>query len=383
MQKDLLRAQRDGGALLGGQRQRLVATIAVQRLRAPEHRGQGLERHADDVVVRLLRCQCAAGRLGVKTQLLCARAGGAESVTHDARPHPAGGAIFCDLVQEIVVRVEEEREALPALVDIETSGKGRLHVRAGVRQREGDLLHRCRAGLTDVVSANRDRVPLRQFALAVGHHVGDDPERGTRWIDVGAASDVFLQDVVLHGSRESRERDALPPRHANVEGEEDDGRRVDRHRGRDPPQRNLVEERRHVLNGINRHTDFANLSGRKGMVRVVADLSGEVEGDAEAADSLGEKVAVTPVGFGGVGESRVLTHGPGAAPVHVRLDAASKWELARSPDVTLVIEVGQGVWGREGPRLRGGRHAPPILPVSVDAPDLYVMVSKKDRQPVC
>ena len=67
---DLLRAQRDARRLLGRQRERLVAPVAVQRLRAAEHRGQRLERDADDVVVGLLRGQGAARRLGVEAQLL-------------------------------------------------------------------------------------------------------------------------------------------------------------------------------------------------------------------------------------------------------------------------------------------------------------------------
>ena len=76
---DLLRPQRDARRLLGRQRQRLVAAVAVQRLRAAEHGGQRLQRDADDVVVGLLRGQRAAGGLRVKAQLLRARAGRAES----------------------------------------------------------------------------------------------------------------------------------------------------------------------------------------------------------------------------------------------------------------------------------------------------------------
>ena len=67
---DLLRAQRDPRRLLGRQRQRLVAAVAVQRLRAAEHRRQRLDRDADDVVVGLLRGQRAAGGLRVEAQLL-------------------------------------------------------------------------------------------------------------------------------------------------------------------------------------------------------------------------------------------------------------------------------------------------------------------------
>ena len=71
---DLLRPQRNPRRVLGRQRQRLVAAVAVQRLRAAEDGGQRLDGDADDVVVRLLRRERAAGRLRVEAQLLRPRA---------------------------------------------------------------------------------------------------------------------------------------------------------------------------------------------------------------------------------------------------------------------------------------------------------------------
>ena len=52
-----------------------------------------------------------------------------------------------------------------------------------------------------------------------------------------------------------------------------------------------------------------------GVVGVVADLGGQVEGHGEAGGSLLEQVAVAPVGLGGGAEARVLAHGPEPAPV--------------------------------------------------------------------
>ena len=65
---DLLRSQRDSRRVLGRQRQRFVQRVRVQRLRSAEHRGQRLDRDADDVVVRLLRRQRASGRLRVEAK---------------------------------------------------------------------------------------------------------------------------------------------------------------------------------------------------------------------------------------------------------------------------------------------------------------------------
>ena len=197
--------------LLGRQRERLVAAVAVQRLRAAEHRGERLQRHAHDVVVRLLRGQRAAGGLRVEAQLLGARVGRAETVAHDPRPQTPRGAELGNLLEKIVVRVEEEREPLPEHVDVQSGVDTRLHIGDAVGERERHFLHGGRTGFADVIAADRDRVPLRQVALAESEDVGDDAQRGARRIDVGAARDVFLQDVVLDRAGECFGSDALPP----------------------------------------------------------------------------------------------------------------------------------------------------------------------------
>ena len=72
---DLLGAKRERRGFLRRQRERLVAAVAVQRLRAAQDGGKRLDRDADEIVVGLLGRQRAAGGLRVKPQLLRARAG--------------------------------------------------------------------------------------------------------------------------------------------------------------------------------------------------------------------------------------------------------------------------------------------------------------------
>ena len=151
-----------------------------------------------------------------------------------------------------------------------------------------------------------------------------------RRVDVGAARDVLLEDVVLDRARQRRERHALPPRHGDVERQQDDRRRVDRHRRRDAVERDAVEQRRHVLDRVDRDADAADFARGQRVVGVVAHLRRQVEGDAQAADALREQVPVARVRFGRRAEPGVLPHRPQPAAVHRRLDAARERETRRA-----------------------------------------------------
>ena len=64
----------------------------------------------------------------------------AEALAHDRRPHAARGAELRDLLEEVVVDVEEERQARREVVDVEAALDRRLHVADAVGEREGELL---------------------------------------------------------------------------------------------------------------------------------------------------------------------------------------------------------------------------------------------------
>ena len=180
VREDLLGPERDAHRRLGGQGQRLVHRVGVQRLAAAQNGGQRLHGDAHDVVLRLLRGQRAARRLGVEPEHQRARIPGPEPLPHEARPQPARGAELRDLLEEIVVGVEEERELRRELVDLEPGVQRRLHVGDAVGQREGHLLHRGPARLAHVVARDGDRVPAGHALPAIAEDVRDEPERRRR-----------------------------------------------------------------------------------------------------------------------------------------------------------------------------------------------------------
>src|SRR5215471_20946941 len=121
----------------------------------------------------------------------------AEPLAHRLGPDAPRRPKLRDLLEEIVVRVEEERQARSKLVDRQTGVYTELDIFYAVPQREGELLKRRRAGLADVVAGDRDGVPLRHVLGAERELVRDEAHRGARRKDVLLLRDVFLQDVVL------------------------------------------------------------------------------------------------------------------------------------------------------------------------------------------
>ena len=89
-----------------------------------------------------------------------------------------------------------------------------------------------------------------------------------------------------------------------------------------------VEERLHVLDRVDGNAHPPDLALGQGIVGVVADLGGQVEGDAQAGLALLEQVAVPAVRLLGIRVSRVLAHGPEPAAVHGGLRASGEGVLA-------------------------------------------------------
>ena len=66
------------------------------------------------------------------------------------------------------------------------------------------------------------------------------------------------------------------------------------------------------------------------MVGIESHLGGQIEGDGEAGSALAQKIAIAAVALFGGAEAGILAHGPEAAAIHVRIDAAGVREHAGS-----------------------------------------------------
>ena len=325
---DLLRAECDQRGIFGGKGQGFVHGIRVERLAAAENGGEGLNRHADDIIFGLLRSERRSGGLRVETQQQRTGIFCGEALLHDFGPQAAGGAKLGNFFEQIAVGVEEERKLGSEIVDGETSVERGLNVSDSIRKSKCNFLNGGRASFTDVIARDGDGVPLGKSFAAPGKNIGDDAHGRTDGIDVCAASDVFLEDIVLSGAGKSGKIGALFFRHGDVEAKKNRSGGVDGHGSGDAFERDVLEERFHVLERIDGNADFANFAESEGMIGVHANLRGQIERDGKALLSFAEQIPITLIGFGGAAKAGVLAHGPETAAVHSGINSAGVREFA-------------------------------------------------------
>ena len=279
-----------------------------------------------------------------------------EPLAHEARPEPPRRAELRDLLEEVHLRGEEERHPRRDLRGRHARLHAAIEVGEPVPERERHLLARGAAGLAHVVAGDGDRVPARHRVDAEADEVGREAERRLDGEAPGVARDELLQQIVLHRAAHLVEGNAAALRDGGHHRDEDRRGRVDRHGDRHAVERDAVEDRLHVAEGVDRHAHLADLALGARVVAVVADLRRQVERDGEPGLAALEQVAEAAVGLGGGGEAGVLPHRPGPAAVHRGLHAARERELAREADLRGEAREEVGGGHRER-RLLGARGA--------------------------
>jgi len=313
----------------------------VQALGATHHRRHALHGDTHDVVLRLLCSERAATDLRVEAQQLAGFLLRAVALGHQLVPDAARRPELGDLFEEVVVRVPEEAEPRRERIDIEAGRDGGIDVRDAVGDGERDLLHRRAAGFADVVAADADGVPLRHVRCAVLEDVGDDSHAGLRRVDVRAAGDVLLEQVVLDGAADRSGRHALLFGHQLVHQQQDRAGGVDGHAGAHLVERQVGQQLAHVGHARDGHADFADLALGTRVVAVVAHLRGQVERTAQPGLAGFEQELEPLVGAGGGAEAGVLPHRPQLAAVHRGVHATGVGRLAGR------TELGRGVPARQ------------------------------------
>src|SRR5436309_6569883 len=140
--------------MLRRQCQRLVQRICVERLRSAQYCRQRLNRNTNDIVVGLLRSERTSCRLRVESKHRRTRIVRVESLRHYPVPDFSGGPILRDLLEQIVVRVEKEREARRKIVHVETGAARPFDVLDAVVQGKRELLQGGGTGFANMIAAD-------------------------------------------------------------------------------------------------------------------------------------------------------------------------------------------------------------------------------------
>ena len=213
--EDLLHPQRPLLVPRPRQAERLVPGRKLHRAGArvlrQRHR-QHLDHDARDVVLRLRLGEAERIDLHAVAEQPLLRIGDAVALARDLVPQFDEGAHLADFGDEAQPGVDEERDAPDHLAEFLlrhlAGGLHRVEHGDGGGEREGQLLHRRRAGFLQMVGADVHRIPLRQFGRGEDRHVLDQPHRRRRRKHVGAARQIFLDDVVLDRAGAARARGA-------------------------------------------------------------------------------------------------------------------------------------------------------------------------------
>ena len=252
----------------------------------------------------------------------------------DLGPKHAGGAHFRDFHEVVFPLRPEEREAGCEGVDIDACGDASAEVFPAIGEGVGHFKVGCGTGFLHVIAGDGNRVELRHLLRGELEDVGDDFHRWLGRIDVGVPHHVFLEDVILDRACELVEGGALFEGGDDVEGEDGKHRAVHGHGNGDPVERDAIEEDLHIEDRVDGDTGFPDIADDAFVVRVIAAVGGEVEGDGEAFLACGEVAAVECVGFLGGGESGVLADGPRLKAIHRGVGAAEE-----GGDAGLVFQV--------------------------------------------
>ena len=271
------------------------------------------------------------------------RVGGLE-LRHQFGPEDARRPQLRHLHEEVHADAEEERQARRELVDLDAGGQRRPHVLHAIRQGEGHFLDQVGARLLHVVAGYGDGVESRHVLGGMADDVGDDAHALLGRIDVGVAHHEFLQNVVLNGAGQRRGRHALLLGGDDVTGHHRQHGAVHGHGDGHLIEGNAVEQDLHVLDRIDGHPGFAHIAGHPRVVRVIAPVGGQVEGDGQSLLPGGQVVPIEAVGLLGGGKAGVLANGPRPVGVHGGPRAAHKGGQARQAVHLLqALQVGAGV----------------------------------------
>ena len=132
-----------------------------------------------------------------------------------------------------------------------------------------------------MVATDGNRIEFRHLGGGVTDNIRDYAHGRLRGIDIGIPHHKFFKNVVLQGSSKLLRGNALLFCRDYVAGHNRQHRAIHGHGHRHLIQRDAIEENLHVFNRVNRHTSLTHITLYPGMVRVIAAMGRQIEGDRQ------------------------------------------------------------------------------------------------------
>ena len=239
----------------------------------------------------------------------------AVALLQDLVPKLCKGAHLADFSDEPQARIDEERDARGYGAKIRSLVGRRLahrvqHRKRG-RQSIGQFLFRRRARLLQVVGTDIHRIePGRRFE-APDDHVRDHAQGRPRRVDIGAARQVFLDQVILGRALNPGDIRALFFGQCRIERQHPGRCRIDGHGRVHLLDGNLVEQQSHVAQMADGHPNLAHLAARERMIGIIAGLGRQIEGDGQSRLALFQIGPVELVRGPGGGVTGIGAENPG------------------------------------------------------------------------
>ncbi len=131
-----------------------------------------------------------------------------------------------------------------------------------------------------------DGIELGHFLSTKGHHIAGEAQSRIDRKQPGATGNVFFERIVLQGAAQLLRRYPLlfPDRHVHGQNRSRGG--IDGKIRAHLVQGNAFEETLHIRQRVNRHSHPANFVPHRGVVRIKADLGGQIQGHTQPGHAL-------------------------------------------------------------------------------------------------
>ena len=173
--------------------------------------------------------------------------------------------------------IPEEGKTTSECINIKTSFQSCFYVCDTISNCECDFLSCCGTCFTDVVTGDGNCVPFWNVLRTIFEDISDQTHGWFWWENVSTTSCVFFQNIILNCTFQFCGRYALFFSYCDIHCQQNGCWSVDCHGSGYFAKVDAVEQDFHICQGVNRYTYFTNFAFSHNIIRVITDLSWQVE----------------------------------------------------------------------------------------------------------